>query len=69
MVLLLITIALTLLGPYLYRKLRYKRLKQYAVFPQMPASLILGHLKIMDDFIRAGEPNEHPGHNISSFGI
>jgi hypothetical protein len=53
--------AIALLGAYLYRKLRYTRLEQYAFFPQMPPSLILGHLRIMDEFIRGGKPNGHPG--------
>ncbi|KAI1074368.1 cytochrome P450 [Whalleya microplaca] len=56
----LIVATIALLGPYLYSKLRDKRFKQYAFFPQMPTSLILGHLKTMDSFIRAGKPNGHP---------
>ncbi|KAI1394798.1 cytochrome P450 [Hypoxylon fuscum] len=60
MLLPLIVAVIALLGSYFYRKLRYERLKRYAFFPQMPKSLILGHLKIMDGFIRAGKPNGHP---------
>ncbi|GAB1309801.1 Sterigmatocystin biosynthesis P450 monooxygenase stcS [Madurella fahalii] len=56
----LVVAALVLLGPYLYRKLRYKRRKQYAIFPQRPTSLILGHLRTLGYFIRTGKPNGHP---------
>ncbi|KAK3374875.1 cytochrome P450 [Podospora didyma] len=52
--------ALALLGPYLYAKLRYKRFKQFAIFPQMPPSLLWGHLQKLDVFIKAGPPNGHP---------
>ncbi|KUI67583.1 hypothetical protein VM1G_02817 [Cytospora mali] len=49
-----------LLGTYLYNQLRYKRFKQYAIFPQMPTSLFLGHLQHIDHYIRSGKPNGHP---------
>ncbi|KAI0434723.1 cytochrome P450 [Xylaria sp. FL1042] len=45
---------------YCYTKLRYQRFNQYAHFPQMPTTLILGHLKTMDSFIRGAKPNGHP---------
>jgi hypothetical protein len=57
----LVVAVTALLVGYLYRKLRYKRFQQYAAFPQMPTSLILGHLKTVDDYIRKGKPNAHPG--------
>ncbi|KAI1410686.1 cytochrome P450 [Hypoxylon sp. FL1857] len=60
MLLPLVVAAIALLGSYLYNTLRYERLKRYAIFPQLPASLILGHLKTIDDFIRAGKKNGHP---------
>ncbi|KAI8954382.1 cytochrome P450 [Xylaria longipes] len=60
MLLPLIISATALLVSYCYAQLRYKRLNQYANFPQMPTTLILGHLKIMDHFIRIGKPNSHP---------
>ncbi|KAI0860528.1 cytochrome P450 [Xylaria cubensis] len=60
MLLPLIISATALLVSYCYIKLRYKRFNQYAVFPQLPSTLILGHLKIMDHFIRMGKPNGHP---------
>ncbi|RWA13335.1 hypothetical protein EKO27_g1792 [Xylaria grammica] len=56
----LIFSAAALLIAYFYATLRYKRFSQYAHFPQMPTSLVLGHLKTMDSFIRAGKPNGHP---------
>lgn len=31
------------------------------MFPQLPPSVLLGHLKVMDSFIRAGGPDSHPG--------
>ncbi|KAI0896091.1 cytochrome P450 [Annulohypoxylon nitens] len=57
---LLVFAGLALLGSYLYGRLHYKRFRQYVFFPQMPTSLILGHLKHVDFFIRAGKPNGHP---------
>ncbi|KAI0540097.1 cytochrome P450 [Xylaria digitata] len=52
--------AAALLLSYCYARLRYKRFSQYAHLPQMPTTLILGHLKTMDSFIRRGKPNCHP---------
>ncbi|KAI3328552.1 cytochrome P450 [Ustulina deusta] len=52
--------AAALLLSYCYARLRYKRFSQYAHLPQMPTTLILGHLKTMDSFIRGGKPNGHP---------
>lgn len=71
MLLLLVASATALLIIYCYTKLRYKRFRQYADFPQMPSSLILGHLKIMTRFIRTGKPNGHPGrfHNPPFFHV
>lgn len=53
--------AAILIGTYLYSQLRHKRFKQYAQFPQLPTSLLLGHLKYVDQFIRSGKLNGHPG--------
>ncbi|KAH8892801.1 cytochrome P450 [Thozetella sp. PMI_491] len=51
----------SLLATYCYAKLRYKRFKQFAHIPQLPASLLLGHLKTFDDFVRRRTPaNRHP---------
>ncbi|KAJ8122726.1 hypothetical protein ONZ43_g1147 [Nemania bipapillata] len=52
--------ATALLLSYCYVRLRYKRFSEYAHLPQMPTTLILGHLKTMDSFIRGGKPNGHP---------
>ncbi|KAI0474743.1 cytochrome P450 [Xylaria cf. heliscus] len=45
---------------YSYMKLRHKRFSQYAYLPQLPPSLLLGHLKIIDEYIRRGAVNRHP---------
>ncbi|KAI0154588.1 cytochrome P450 [Xylariaceae sp. FL1272] len=56
----LIFASLAVLGTYLLVKLRYKRFTQYAHLPQLPPSLLLGHLKTMDEYIRRGRANRHP---------
>jgi hypothetical protein len=53
--------AAAIIVSHLYRRLRYKRLQQYAFIPQLPPSVLLGHLKKIDDYIKAGKPNGHPG--------
>ncbi|KAI9150744.1 putative sterigmatocystin biosynthesis P450 monooxygenase stcS [Paramyrothecium foliicola] len=53
--------ALIVLAPHLYRRLVHARFKQYAIFPQAPPSLLLGHLKKIDEFIKAGKDRGHPG--------
>ncbi|KUJ24522.1 cytochrome P450 [Mollisia scopiformis] len=60
MILQLVTAALALLGSYLFMRVRHTRLKQYATFPQLRPSLILGHLGIMGGFVRSGKPKGHP---------
>lgn len=50
----------TLLVTYLYRKLRYKRFQQYGRLPQMPSSLLFGHLKTLNSLIKRGEADRHP---------
>ncbi|KAI0153282.1 cytochrome P450 [Xylariaceae sp. FL1272] len=52
--------AFALLILYLYSWLRYKRFTQYACFPQVPPSLIFGHLKVIDEFIKLGKEDGHP---------
>ncbi|KAK3316871.1 cytochrome P450 [Apodospora peruviana] len=44
---------------YLYRKLHYKRFRQYANFPQHPSSLLLGHLQVFDEFMKKLPPKAH----------
>ncbi|KAF7367262.1 Cytochrome P450 52A11 [Mycena sanguinolenta] len=48
-----------LVASYLYRKLYYKRLKQYANFPQHPPGLVLGHLGTVDEYVRRQPPKAH----------
>ncbi|KAM7189863.1 Cytochrome P450 [Naviculisporaceae sp. PSN 640] len=45
---------------YLYTRLRYKRFRQYASLPQLPSSLVLGHLAAFDEYNRRGPPAQHP---------
>ncbi|KAI1259185.1 cytochrome P450 [Xylariaceae sp. FL1019] len=52
--------AASLFISYLFTRLRYKRFSQYAYFPQMAPSLVLGHLKVMGDFVKVGKENGHP---------
>lgn len=61
MLMLLVFGAAALFLSYCYAKLRYKRFNQYAYFPQLPTTLVLGHLKTMDEFLRGGNPKGHPG--------
>lgn len=53
--------AIALLVPYLYRVIRFKRLHQFARFPQLPPSAVLGHLQTVDDFVKRSAPGAHPG--------
>lgn len=46
---------------YLFQKLYYIRFRQYAAWPQMPPSLLWGHLKVMNDFIESGAKQRHVG--------
>lgn len=45
---------------FTFRRLRYIRFQQYANFPQLPSSLLLGHLKAFGEFIKANKPDAHP---------
>ncbi|KAG8158186.1 hypothetical protein KVR01_011947 [Diaporthe batatas] len=56
----LIFAALALLAPYLYNRIRFKRLKQYADFPQLPPSAVLGHLGTVDEFVKRAPKGAHP---------
>ncbi|KAK8054510.1 hypothetical protein PG994_009577 [Apiospora phragmitis] len=44
----------------LYRKLHYKRFIQNAHLPQLPSSLLWGHLKVFDEFTKRGKTDRHP---------
>ncbi|KAI0109157.1 cytochrome P450 [Nemania sp. FL0031] len=48
------------IATYLYLKLRQKRFRQYASLPQLPPTLLFGHLKTMNEYIRRGEADCHP---------
>ena len=51
----LITVAI------LYQKLYCKRFRQYGHLPQLPSSLLWGHLKVFYDFTKRGKLDRHPG--------
>lgn len=53
--------AIAVLLPYLYRRTRFKRLHQFGRFPQLPPSIILGHLQTVDEFVKRSAPGAHPG--------
>lgn len=57
--------ATALVITYLYNRLRYKRLLQHAKIPQVPPSLLLGHLKTLDELIKRGPADRHPGNPMS----
>ncbi|KAH7317047.1 cytochrome P450 [Stachybotrys elegans] len=48
-----------LLAAYLLRRLYRKRCEQYAAFPQLPPSLLLGHLGAVDKYGRMLPPKAH----------
>ncbi|KAI1428990.1 cytochrome P450 [Xylaria sp. FL1777] len=54
---------IVLLTLHFYAKLRHKRFNQYANLPQLPTTLLLGHLNVMGRFISMGKPNGHPVDN------
>lgn len=45
----------------LYRKLYDRRFRQTAHLPQLPSSLLWGHLKLFDEYSRRGKLDRHPG--------
>lgn len=53
--------AVLLAGAYLYNKLLYKRFRQNAHLPQLPSSLLWGHLLLFDKFTKRGAIDRHPG--------
>ncbi|KAI1420271.1 cytochrome P450 [Xylaria sp. FL1777] len=56
----LVLTSFAIVATYLYVKIRHKRFSQYAFFPQLPPSLILGHLKTMDEYMQRGPADRHP---------
>lgn len=55
----LVTALMTLI--FVYRKLYYKRFAQYAKFPQLPSSLLFGHLKTYDEITKRGAVDRDNG--------
>lgn len=53
--------ATALVITYLYNRLRYRRLLQHAKIPQVPPSLLLGHLRTLDELMKRGPADRHPG--------
>ncbi|KAI9039120.1 cytochrome P450 [Aspergillus affinis] len=45
----------------LYTRLVYHRKKQFAAFPQLPPSLVWGHLKALHEFVLRGKRDRHIG--------
>jgi len=56
--------AATLLLSYLYTKVRYLRFKQYGHIPQLPTSILWGHLKTLGEFTKRGIHGRHPGKSL-----
>ncbi|POS74875.1 cytochrome P450 52A11 [Diaporthe helianthi] len=52
--------AVAFLVPYLCHRLWFKRLHQFAHFPQLPPSVALGHLQVVDDFVKRSPQGAHP---------
>ncbi|KAI1447778.1 cytochrome P450 [Annulohypoxylon stygium] len=52
--------SLLVTGTYLYSKLYYRRFKQNAHLPQLPSSLLWGHLMVFDKFTKEGILDRHP---------
>ncbi|OCL10401.1 cytochrome P450 [Glonium stellatum] len=44
---------------YLYREAKYQRFKKYTHIPHLTPSLILGHMKTIDDFYKIGDRRRH----------
>lgn len=52
--------SLVIAGTYLYSTLSYRRFKQNAHLPQLPSSLVWGHLITFDAFTKKGAADRHP---------
>ncbi|KAI1095024.1 cytochrome P450 [Rostrohypoxylon terebratum] len=52
--------SLVITSTYLYGKLYYRRFKQNAHLPQLPSSLLWGHLMAFDKFTKEGILDRHP---------
>ncbi|KAK8004008.1 hypothetical protein PG989_003727 [Apiospora arundinis] len=47
-------------GAFLYRNLYYRRFIQNAHIPQLPSSLLWGHIKVFYDYTKQGKLDRHP---------
>uniref|UniRef100_A0A1Y1MQQ1 Cytochrome P450 n=1 Tax=Photinus pyralis TaxID=7054 RepID=A0A1Y1MQQ1_PHOPY len=61
----LLVTAVLLAGAYLYRQLHYRRFRRNAHIPQLPPSLLWGHLLLFDKYTKQGIPDRHPDAIIS----
>ncbi|EGX93679.1 Protein kinase-like domain [Cordyceps militaris CM01] len=52
--------ASALLLTHVYLKLRQRRFKQFAQLPQLPTSLVWGHLRLYSEFRSRGPKDRHP---------
>ncbi|KAK6833448.1 hypothetical protein PG987_008142, partial [Apiospora arundinis] len=52
--------AVIIAGTFLYRNLYYRRFIQNAHVPQLPSSLIWGHIKVFYDYTKQGKLDRHP---------
>ncbi|KAI0024019.1 cytochrome P450 [Xylariomycetidae sp. FL0641] len=58
--------AVAIFIPYICTVVRYKRLKQFARFPQLPPSAIWGHLRTLDEYVQRAPPKAHADVAIAS---
>ncbi|KAH7304165.1 cytochrome P450 [Stachybotrys elegans] len=56
----LLIAASVVIAAHLYTRLRHKRFEQFAGFPQLPPSLIWGHMLAFDEFTKRGKQDRHP---------
>lgn len=56
-----VLIAVPILVIFASTQVRYWRYRQYAAWPQLPTSLIWGHMKTMLELIKSGASDRHPG--------
>lgn len=54
---------------HLVRTLYRNRFRRYAHFPQLPTSILGGHLGALDGFYRSRELDRHPGASISGSSL
>ncbi|KAK8137125.1 Cytochrome P450, partial [Apiospora sp. TS-2023a] len=57
--------AVVIIVTLLYQNIYYRRLRQFAHLPQLPPSLIWGHLKHFNDFTKRGKLDRHPDYVLA----